>query len=160
MRNLHKQLTVPLLTLVCLFAGCAQPAGRDDTQQTRVSSTGIPVRVGVQGEEPLPVKLQPGPNDQLPVALVFENGQVLPVEARLKVDEKMPVELVVVENKPLPVKAQIQADEPLPVKLIPDRAIWIMVAIACLMAFFTMVSAVASCRAAINARRAAEKQAK
>jgi hypothetical protein len=152
MKNSHKKLSVPLLAFVCLFAGCAQ------TQQQ--GPTGFPVRVGVQGEEPLPVKLQTGPNDLIPVALVFKNGQVLPVEARLKVDEKIPVEIVVAENKSLPVNAKIQSDETLPVKLIPDRAIWIMVAIACLMAFFTMVSAVASCHAAINARRAAEKQAK
>ena len=138
------------MAAVCLFAGCAQ------TQQQ--GPTGFPVRVGIQDSNGLPVELH--------------TNKPVPVEARLKVDERIPVELVIEENKPLPVEAKIQADqtlpvnaqirseETLPVKLIPDRAIWIIVAIACLMAFFTMVSAVASCRAAINARRAAEKQAK
>ena len=142
MRNLHKQLIVPLLAAVCLFAGCAPPT----SQQAKSYSEGFPVRVGTQDINGLPVELQ--------------MNKPLPVEASLKVDEKIPVELIVVENKPLPVKAQIQADGTLPVKLIPDRAVWIMVVIACLMAFFTMVSAIASCRAAINAKRAAEKQAK
>jgi len=155
MENLRNRLEITaeilILTACCFLIGCAQ------TPQ-RPGHTGFPVRVGIQGEEPLPVNLQLGPNDLLPVTLVFKNGEVLPVEATLKIEEKMPVELVVMENKPLPVKARIRADETLPVKLIPDRAIWIGLAIAGLIAFFTMVSAIASCRAAINAKRAAEKQ--
>ncbi|MFH1371686.1 MAG: hypothetical protein ABII09_10445 [Planctomycetota bacterium] len=128
------------MVIACLVAGCTRAAGK----QAKSYSEGIPVRVGTQDINGLPVELQ--------------TNKPLPVEARLQIDERMPVELVVMENKPLPVKAQIRADEPLPVKLIPDRAIWIAIAIAGLMAFFTMVAAVASCRAAVNAKRAADKQ--
>jgi hypothetical protein len=157
MENLRNrsEITAGILILMtcCFLMGCAQTPQRQ-------GHTGLPVRIGIQGEEPLPVKLQLGPNDKLPVALVFENGQVLPVEAKLQVDDKIPVELVVKENKALPVDANIKADYALSVKVIPDRAIWIGIAIAGLIAFFTMVAAVASCHAAINARRAAEKQGK
>jgi hypothetical protein len=148
MKNSHKQLSVPLLAAVCLFAGCALPAGRDNTQQTRVSSAGIPVRVSTQDAGGLPVELQ------------IDKNKSLPVEARLQVDDKIPVELVVAENTRLPVDANIQADNVLSVKIVPSRALWIVIAIAGLIALFTMVSCLASCRAAINARRAAERQVK
>jgi hypothetical protein len=150
MKNSNKKLNVLLLAAVCLFAGCAQ------TQ--RQGTTGFPVRVGIQDSNGLPVELR--------------TNKPIPVEAKLNIDEKIPVELVIEKSKPLPVEAKIQAEqtlpvnakiqaeETLPVKLIPDRAIWIMVAIACLMTFFTMIAAIASCRAAINAKRAAEKQSK
>jgi len=154
MRNPHIELRVLLLAAMCLVAGCAQATSR----QAKSSSEGFPVRVGTQDINGLPVELQ--------------INKSLPVEARLKVDEKIPVELVVAEKKPLPVeakiradetlpvKARIQSDETLPVRLVPDRAIWIIVVLACLMAFFTMIAAIASCRAAINARRAAEQRGK
>lgn len=92
--------------------------------------------------------------------LQIDKNKFLPVEAKLQVDEKIPVELVVKENKALPVDANIQADNVLSVKIVPDRALWIGIAIASLIALFTMVSCLASCRAAISAGRAAERQVK
>jgi len=133
MKISHTQITPVLLTIVCLLNGCAQePQNR--------SPAGFPVRVGVQGEEPLPVKLhsdannsifvefspsnvtlpvklQPGPNDRLPVALVLENGQVLPVEIKAEANSPLAVAL---QNKTLTVELNIK--EALPVTInIPSK---------------------------------------
>ncbi|MBN2018688.1 MAG: hypothetical protein JW749_00510 [Sedimentisphaerales bacterium] len=122
-----------ILTSCCLLVGCSQ------TPQKR-GLTGFPVRVGIQGEEPLPVhlhsdanntvfvefkpsavtlpvKLQVGPNEPLPVALLLENGQVLPVEIKAEANSPLAVEL---QNKILTVELNIK--DPLPVALnIPSR---------------------------------------
>jgi hypothetical protein len=122
-----------LLVLVscCLFAGCSQ-----DSQKR--GPAGFPVRLGVQGDKPipvklnsdanssifiefapsnvtLPVKLQPGPNDRLPVALVLDNGQVLPIRIKSDANAPFPVVLQVQQDKPLPVILNLK--EPLPVSL-------------------------------------------
>jgi hypothetical protein len=131
MKNSRTQIIPVLITIVCLLNGCAQnPQKRE--------STGFPVRVGVQGEEPLPVKLnsdannsifikfapsnvtlpvklQPGPNDRLPVALVLDNGQVLPIEIKSDSNAPFPVILQVQSDKPLPVVLNLK--EPIPVVL-------------------------------------------
>jgi hypothetical protein len=131
MKISRTQIIPVLLAIVCLLNGCAQES------QTR-GSAGIPVRVGVQGEEPLPVKLnsdannsifiefspsnvalpvklQSGPNDRLPVALVLENGQVLPIKIKSDTNSPFPVILQVQSDKPLPVVLNLK--EPLPVVL-------------------------------------------
>jgi hypothetical protein len=116
-----------------LFVGCAR-------ESQKPGPAGFPVRVGVQGNEPLPVKLhsdannsifiefspsnvtlpvklQSGPNDRLPVALVLENGQVLPIEIKAEVNSPLAVEL---QNKFLTVELNIK--EPLPVAIyIPSK---------------------------------------
>lgn len=131
-----KTFTVPILALACLFAGCAQPS------QSR-GPTGFPVRVAVLGQEPLPVhlqsdvnnsvmvefkssavtlpvKLQVGPNDPLPVALILENGQVLPIKIKSDVNAPLPVILQVQPDTPLPVVLNIT--KPLPVEInIPSK---------------------------------------
>ena len=117
--------------MVCVLAGCAS-----DNQKRE--PIGFPVRVGVQGEEPLPVmlnsdvnnsifvkfatsnvtlpvRLQPGPNDRLPVALVLDNGQLLPIEIKSDANSPLPVILEVQSDKPLHVVLNIK--EPLPVQL-------------------------------------------
>ncbi len=139
MKNTHTELNVLLSVVICLIAGCAPSAD----QLAKNRSQGFPVRVGIQDANGLPVELQ-----------IYKP---LPVDARLQIDERMPVELVVLDNKPLPVEANIPA---VTVRFVPDRSVWIMLAIVCLMLFFMMTAAFASCRAAVNAKRAAEKQAK
>jgi hypothetical protein len=127
MKTAQTRIIPVLITIACLLAGCAA-----DNQKRE--SVGFPVRVGIQGEKPLPVtlnsdannsifvkfapsnvtlpvKLQPGPNDRLPVALVMDNGQVLPI--KIKSDA----------NSPLPVILEVQSDRPLPVVLNMKEAI-------------------------------------
>jgi hypothetical protein len=133
MKISHTQIILVLLAVVRLLSGCVQePQNR--------SPAGFPVRVGVQGEQPLPVhlqsdvnnslmiefkpspvtlpvKLQVGPNDPLPVALVLENGQVLPIEIKAEANSPLAVEL---QNKFLTVELNIK--EPLPVAInIPSK---------------------------------------
>jgi len=141
------------LAAVCLLNGCARE------QQNR-SPAGFPVRVGVQGEEPLPVKLhsdannsifvefspsnvtlpvklQPDPNDLLPVALVLGNGQVLPIEIKAEANSPLAVAL---QNKTLTVELSIK--EPLPVAInIPSRIlIFAGAAIAVILAVCVAIS--------------------
>ena len=139
MKISHKHLTVPLLTLVCLFAGCSRQT--QEAQGPR--PTGFPVRVGIQDNQPLPVKLdssadnsifvefkpsdvtlpvklQPGPDDMLPVTLVLEDEQLLPIKINSDANAPLPVILQVRSDKPLPVVLNIS--KPLPVELnIPDK---------------------------------------
>ncbi len=124
------------MVVICLVAGCAPSTNPQATSR----SEGFPVRVGTQDVNGLPVELQ------------MDNP--LPVEASLKIDERMPVELVVSDNKPLLVEADIKTDSVLPVEVVPNRAIWIIIAAAGLITFFTMLAAIASWRAAVNAGRA------
>jgi hypothetical protein len=124
--------TIPLLiTMVCLLAGCA-------AENQKREPVGFPVRVGIQGKEPLPVtlnsdannsifvkfapsnvtlpvRLQPGPNDRLPVALVLDNGQVLPIKIKSDANSALPVILEIQPDKPLPVVLNMK--EALPVRL-------------------------------------------
>ena len=128
------------MAFACIFAGCSQPSQNK-------GFTGFPVRVGVQGEEPLPVhlqsdvnnslmvefkpspvtlpvKLQVGPNEPLPVALLLENGQLLPIQIKSDVNAPFPVSLQVQPDKPLPVNLQnkvltveLNITKPLPVEI-------------------------------------------
>jgi hypothetical protein len=138
MKNPYKQLSVPVLALACIFAGCSQPSQNQ-------GHTGFPVRIGIQGQEPLPVhlhsdvdntlmvefkpspvtlpvKLQVGPNEPLPVALLLENGQLLPIKINSDVNSPFPVSLQVQSDTPLPVVLNIT--KPLPVEInVPSNII-------------------------------------
>jgi len=72
-RSQIKLLTL-ILMICCLLAGCAQNSQKRE-------SAGFPVRVGVQGEEPLPVTLEVQSDKPLPVTLII--NKPLPVEIHL-----------------------------------------------------------------------------
>jgi hypothetical protein len=125
-----------LITMVCLLAGCAS-----DNQKRE--PVGFPVRVGVQGEEPLPVtlksdannsifvkfapsnvtlpvRLQPGPNDRLPVALVLDDGQVLPIKIKSDANSPLSVILEVQSDRPLPVVLNMKEALPVQINISPN----------------------------------------
>jgi hypothetical protein len=131
MKKAQGRIIPVLITMVYLLVGCASDNQKRDP-------IGFPVRVGVQGEKPLPVtlnsdannsifvkfapsnvtlpvRLQPRQNDRLPVALVLDNGQVLPIEIKSDANSPLPVFLEVQPDRPLPVVLNIK--EPLPVQL-------------------------------------------
>lgn len=128
-----------LLTFL-LLAGCSQPQPQTDSVDSQHPHyEGLPIRVGLQGDEGLPVELAMQEDESLPVEVYAKDDTVLQVEVMAKPDKALPVSFGLPEI-PRPM-------------VIPLACVGGSVILACI---FMGLGTIACCRAAKHTRRIAE----
>jgi hypothetical protein len=156
-------IIIGLMALV--ITGCTQPQSATQTQQapnisqnddpvdiTDLDYQGLPVRIGIQGNEALPVQAILEAEQDLPVTLHMEKDQTLQDH-----HSNLPVEVTTIGNKPINIHISTENADPLPVAFglppIPPE----MILPAALGGIALFLLLLLPCIAAIAAMKAARK---